>query len=1007
MTIKELVEKYWKDFEIIAFETVKNKLSSNYIISEKLTQAIKDGGYDGEFILLSQNDSVFQILFEAKLRSTTSLDLPIKDFAKALIIAIVRQADMIYIVTNLNFSQKTIRILETYANNVSLEIELLNGYSVKNFVQKNEESLKHINSDLKKFLLSQENIQCEQSISRKLFNVINLTENEKNQIITKYSKQINALTNMRNILIVKGNVGSGKSYFIEKFCCLLKTYTKYVYIIDLSKCLTYKELFLEILKKAFGITLDLIDLIDEQSFDEVFSKIGISNASEDDIQMLKFIFSKNVEFKYDYSILFAMMVDFYERIYQIAETKRHIIVAFQNIAYAQKEVLQFLLYMLKSKYIFSNILEISSDAFWSKDNNYWDAFKTNIIHLSSIPTITINDWDINNAKKFLKEHISELTDKQAYDLIHKFGKMPGELSNLVELINYSKISETTPKELIFQEIMKLSLNKNDCLYMKCLEFLQYTNSDTLYIFAFLYFIGGEIQLHLLLTFFHENANRLNKVLSIIKSSNLFIVDGQKISIKNSKIEECLQIFCQERLYSYLVIPIATFIKDNKQNLHLTSEKKLELKCKLKYYENTKECIISLIELGDKYLNLGHLELSKTKYQQGLQLLDDNPDINLSSIHRIKLHLGIVETTIWKIGSDYDEIEQHLNLVSNLISSTNASSNQYQLLSLRYYRLLYQFYHTQSKDVLALNAAKKGVNWVIKHNLYDKNLEECGKIWRFYAIANKENKDMQTCLDIFNQGLCKCSDSVKFLFGYVIHQNMIISEKNPQKRLEKKLNNYKLLSNKSKKLSIDEYLHYKTNVAALHFLQKKYELAWNEYQELLEKSTIFNITREQVRILNDMANICWINDDIEEARKKYYTGKKQGEISGCTRNLWPLLVNLVSFEIYCKNYIDAFKIHLNLKQHLENICSKLAANNLGIENTEYYTAALMIHLKNLLVLNDNMQNKQIINDINELLTKSMLYKETQINENEKIINIIKGFKLNSTIFEHNGLFLIKD
>ena len=44
-------------------------------------------------------------------------------------------------------------------------------------------------------------------------------------------------------------------------------------MIDLSKCQTYKDLFLKIMEKTLGLSLELVDLVNTKSFLEAFSRI--------------------------------------------------------------------------------------------------------------------------------------------------------------------------------------------------------------------------------------------------------------------------------------------------------------------------------------------------------------------------------------------------------------------------------------------------------------------------------------------------------------------------------------------------------------------------------------------------------------------------------------------------------------------------------------------------------------------------------------------------------------
>lgn len=1010
MTIKEIVEKYWQDFEVIAFQAVKNTLPQNLIIHEKLTQAIKDGGYDGEFVLLSEGNSLLQIIFEAKLRSDTKADLPLKDFAKALVIAIVRQADRIYIVTNLHFSQGTLSILESYANSVPLEIQLINGYSVKEFMESNENALENIHVELRDFLLTQEDVLCAQTIPPRTFsrdapatvwNEVGLTE-----LTRDYSNHAEIFAREKGRLLVTGKVGCGKSHYIENLAHVLNCHGKTVCLIDLSKCLTYKELFLEIMSKTMGLSLELVDLMNEEAFADAFSKIGTSTANGDDIQMLRFLFAREDEYPYDYSILFSQIVNFYYKIFSISQKKNTVIIAFLNLVYAQKEVLELLLYFLKSENAFSCILEVANDDFWENDLKNWATIKQNLIRTSTFQPYTVKDWDIGESTRFLQQHIEGLSREQLDLLVQKFGQTPSELSNLIELINYSNLYNNVPRELVFREIFDLKITKNDNLYYKCLEYMQFANSDILYLYAFVFLLCGEVSLDFLSQYFSD-VYRFEKCVSIVGRSNLFRVNGRKISVKNAKIEECLQQYCEDRLHFFSIQPVANFIKAHRDCIHISLEKQIELKCKLDYYKNSETYVLSLTTLGDKYLKLGQLALAEAKYRKARNVEEEEKLTSLSPLVKIRIYLGLVEVLIWKIGIAGDEIEECLRITRNLATETDCQSQEYRLLILRYYLLSYQFYHTQNLRKSALEYAQMGVQWIEKNNLYDSDIEACGKMWRFYAIAVKEDtQDIKKCLSIFEQGVKKCQLSAKFLFGYIIHQNMDVIGGTSQERARIKLENYKLLAKQDKKLSVDEYLHYKTNVAALHFLLKEYDTAWEEYEKLLEKSSIFNITREEIRILNDMANICWIRDDLVEARKKYYTAKRLGKISGCAGNYWPVLINLMSFEVFCKDSAAAWNLHECLCPYLQQICTDFTAENLSYERREYCEAVLKIHLKNLWKLYQAEPNNDSVAKIISLWKKTP-FSSGDFCQKEILGEKICQLELNGTIFDHNGLYLVKD
>lgn len=1000
MTIKELVEKYWRDFEVIAFQAVKDKLSQEIILKEKLTQSQKDGGYDGEFVLLTQCEDIIKILFEAKLRSNMNADLSINDFAKALIIAIVRQADTIYIVTNLHFSDNTLSILNEFSEIVPLGIQLLNGFSVKKFIESHQNTLNDVNMELIEFLTMASNINNEQTLPLKTYT---FKEHDKKNEMFLNSMNQKFNSNNKNLL-VRGNIGSGKSFYIEKLCDKLQSENKTVYRIDLSKCLTYKELFLELLKKTVKLSHNLIDLLNDNEFEEAFAKIGLFDSTKDDIKMFRFIFSREKNMDYDYSVLFSLMVDAYERIYKAARIKKTIIIAFFNLVYAQKEVLQLLLHFIKNSKYFSSVLEIADNSFWTDDYNNWNAIKKNITRCSNMQPVMIKDWTISEAQNYLKQYLVNLSDDNLTSIIKKYGRTPAELSNLVELIGYSHIYQNVPKELIFGEIMNINAYINNDIHLKSLEYLYLTNSDILYFFAFIYLLSGKAELKMIASYLND-PKRFKVSMKLISQSHIFTVDCQEVAVKNSKIEDCFNTFCQKNLCFFLIENICDFVNKKMDTMHISLEKKMILECRINYFKEKSTYISSLLKLADRYLELNHLTLSEAKYRECIELMSQDLDLYVSSFNRIKIYVGLIESLIWNIGDRHNEIEPLFSLIEDLIQSLNSTSSS-KILILRYYTLKYQFYHTLNDREKAFQASYDGIAQ-IDNDLYELDLELCGKMWRFYAISIKETtQDINKCLSVFDNAPEICHTSAKFLFGYIIHKNMNVKEADCKKVIQTKIKNYNVLYELEKNLSIDEYLHYKTNIAALHFLNKDYTTAWKEYEELLEKSDLFEINREKVRILNDMANICWINNDIKEAQKKYYMAKKLSMLCGVKHNYWPVLINLTSFEIFKKNYTTALAFSKALLPYIEQLCKDFTKVKVNSERKGYIDAALKIHLKNLHTLFNTSYDKVLISDMKKILVESQIYNVED--ENDKtILEIIKNFDLKNTIYDHNGIFLLKD
>ena len=194
---------------------------------------------------------------------------------------------------------------------------------------------------------------------------------------------------------------------------------------------------------------------------------------------------------------------------------------------------------------------------------------------------------------------------------------------------------------------------------------------------------------------------------------------------------------------------------------------------------------------------------------------------------------------------------------------------------------------------------------------------------------------------------------------------------------------------------------------MHFLSKDYEKAFRQYKLLLEKSAIFNIVREEIRILNDMANLCWIHGELDEAYKKYCKGSALAKTSGCVGNYWPILINLMSFELSKGQYSQALELYQELEPILKQTCSYLQIEGLSFEQREYYTVALFICLKNLLKLYQVYSSSQLLSAAEQLLEISGIDISKLGGQNADIEGTIRQLPLVGTTFDHNGLYLLKD
>lgn len=1002
---KSIAHKYSRDFELLAFIAVKHDIENVDYIIENLTDALNDGGYDGEFIY-SMNSDVLKTLLEAKLRSDNKADLPLNDFAKALVVAITKCADDIYIVTNLHFSTGTIEKLSKFSQYSGLQIKLYNGYSVNKFIRENRKLLNGVSNKLLEFLSNSNFVTSPQNVQIPPTEKLSLSENGL-LLLDEYEKISNILKQDEQILLVSGEPYAGKSYYIKNFVDYLDTVNTKVETIDMSKFITYKQFFLELLEKSFGLTFELIDSLSTESFNEAFAQVGIYKTDKKDIKTLKFIFSQQDSIKYDYSVVFQKISNIYQYLLMNQLKKTRVRLAFLNLSIADEKVLQLFLYILKT-YKFSCILEITENEYRTGDINNWNKYKDQFLMLSTLSTVYIKKWEFQDQKDFLQSQIPALTDEQCQDIVNKFGGTPKDLTKLMETMSLSRVFSESPEELIYLDIINNNLDKADDLDRKCLEWLQINNSYMIYIYVFLIIFNGKIAKDFIKSF-KNSTDWLQECCILINKSHLFELSRNTIGVSTLKALNIIKRYYKDNYLVDCMFEAAEYTKQRINLLELPRESLLEIKVNLSKYLDQTDYISLLIELGESYLRCEQQGSAKNAYRSAYKRISKG-DLSVRDREYFQIMLGLIKTSIWNAAQKRKQINGWIVKADRCLASITDTDVSFLKLKINFYLLCYRFNHSLKNNEEALSSIKKGIGLIEAYNMYKYDLPLCGMAWRFYAIAEKENtQSIDKCLEIFEIGSKKCNDTAKFKFGYIIHKNMQIKEYDFIKRLQQKLENYKPLMEMDNDLAIEEYLHYRVNVAALLFNLKEYDKAWELYEELLQKSAIFQITREEIRILNDMANIEWIRMNTSSAEKKYKKAIKIAKKAGYPNNYWPILVNLISLQLYNNCSIEALKLHDEFVSYFTFIGQALKIGQLAFETSEYYKAAIIIHLKNMTKI---FKGEVQYNTIKDIVQKCYIKNIFQISDNDDINVVIEHLTLKDTMYEHalsNGdiVYLLKD
>lgn len=1002
MKNKDIVKKYWRDFELLAFRILSDELNGDSTlwkaIDKTITEPSKDGGYDGEFIICHMDNVSEKILFEAKLRSNDRKDLPLSDFAKSIIIAIIRNTDCIHIITNVHFSKETINRLALFSENTDLTIKLKNGYSIKQYIISKENRVTDFDSIFLGFLKG-----CKSDREQNLPNSSAVVSQEPPALSTvelnHYRLMLRQLIRKTVIMLVEGKEKTGKSFYINRLYSLARFEKKHIFIFDFAKQITYQDFILELLNNILGISLELVQLMNSEQFNEAFKQIGLSTVDEDEMDVLRAVFYQD-NLKIDYSFVFTKFVKIFFQIISLKKYSNPIII-FSNLSYANPETLQLIKYLIKENSFFSFVLEMREDRFLEQNNNAWSEF---IRYVKQQPNLAAKNkytqpWTKAQAKQFLRKKIPDLTENQYENVIAQFGYQPYELDPLAEIYELSEINKITPRELIYDDIKRIDNSKPYELYRKYFEYITAYNSDLIYVLLLLFFLKGECTFDVISLFFCESRERVENCRNIISDCRILSVGFRKIQVTSHQVTQALENFCTKNVSITATNCVIDFITRNIDSLYLTYDEKLELNCKLNYFISEIDYFISLLKLGKMYLSSSQWTSAQSTFEKAYDL----PCNNVSDAMRLDLYISYIESVIWQYKSFIILVNELLYKSNLIIMNHTADEKDFSELLLRYCLINYQINHNQQNNVMAYEFAVQGVKLVKKNKLYHSCKQYCGKIYRFYAVSIKEKtNNIHKCISAFRKGLRECPDSSQVIFGYIVHKNMNIHLKNYRRRLHRKLCNYAKLKKYEPELSIDEVLHYRVNVAAINFLLKNYQSAKKDYLELLEKSRVFSIYREQIRILNDLANIDVINEDIQEALKKYYKSIRLSEETGYSHNYWPALLNATTIEVRNRNYPKALENHEKLKPYFTNICKAVDKKTIGIEIADYNHAAIIIHLNNLFTIHNYFSNQfdnRILDFINTVLADCKIFCITRQCNVKEVSDILHRHTLSGSMYEH--------
>lgn len=430
----------WEEWETLAYEYVRDIYKDAKIQEEKHTNASHDSGFDGIWLLRSNDRALMKlVLMEAKYRNSQS-SLPLNDCAKAIIIAFNLSASQLYIVTNIPFAPQAKENTAKFQKRANIEIICVAGDDLNKFIKKKKAYLinqcnisKGFISKIEKSIVS--DINSEDFCELKNLNEDYVDVPERTEQIKQITK---GLAFQSVVYLISGNIGTGKTVLCDKVREALEKSNYESCIIDLSLCTSSRILYLSVLESIWGVKLEpILEDSDLEKYIDTLLSVGDSHANPEIINAVKYIllstYSKYQKHKDIYLHLLLKYLDL------ILNSKREflkIVIFFENLHTVSEETFAFLLDIIQNlkKNNIRVVLETRTPFFMSKLNkiekshNYFQYIK-NIVDSE----FKIAQFKRENAIEVIKKHFT-LTNQACDSLAEILCDNPFELHNAVKLL---------------------------------------------------------------------------------------------------------------------------------------------------------------------------------------------------------------------------------------------------------------------------------------------------------------------------------------------------------------------------------------------------------------------------------------------------------------------------------------------------------------------------------------------------------------------------------------------
>lgn len=967
---KTFAENYWREFEKLSMLIIKSfydRIPEKTVI---LTEKNNDGGYDGIilFPISSQNQNeIYKILMEAKLRNPSTKDLPLSDFAKTAIVSVNAVADRLYISTNLHFSLATRQKLKTFSSRTGIDIKLIDINAISNWLTDHEHLTEEIDQILIDRICSIHPLVNIEKTKTKFD--LTLSENIHNpppligkNRIDDLNIALQRLLYAGEDIIISGPFGCGKSVFIQNLIRCLSHKGIQLIPIDFSTDTSIRQIFIRLLSNIWNVRSEDIYALTKKGV-EALSK-PITDAPLDintQFAIISMIHWDETKFIENTDVLAYILIEYLEYILSPMLKRVRYTVIFYNIAEADSAVFSFILkFAAKMKHQQMSFIYEFRDVIKS------DNIALLKVKFKDICHIIVKPWERLDAMEYLALRFPHLKTETISDMAEMYGGNPFFLSKEADLLSNYPLHDLLKKGAFNPAVLSNPKYISSYFINQLSSYLVNSPSEVRDTLGFLLFFEGQVSLEYLWLYLGQK--KAEQLLEELDRMEIFMITETVLKFKHAILGKCLKNACDSMHIKFvaagkwIIENISSFYKDD----FLQRKKVFEIAIEINDYTLVKKLwqnIVSYYVLTANYESACRSVdyifnfLYKTGYAS-----------EFTEIEKIALLVMILKIRIsmnrWNEG-DVNYIQELLDAEIALYTQSMDSGN------LIFIRLMKEKIYVQAKIMLANGEYTQIVESIER---YEKTLlldtekdRQMGLVLVMKALGIKHCYGIKKAFSYLNsvrKAYREVPEIQLSFFSYLASRYAVTNPGNALKCF--------MMSKKyADSCSLEDRLHCDNNIAMMYLYLNQRDSSTALAAKIKLDAFCYNIPVEEGRSANTLGGLAWIQGNAVEAENYFQEAYQIFDRIKHMTHIWPVLINLASLYLEMKNYTNSLyyaRIAAGiLLKHHATVIEKFSGS--GTLKSKYYTGTLIL-LNVLYRLNPNLvEIENLLNQIHSECLKA--------------------------------------